>query len=256
MKRHELGLSLLVWALLITSSIACKTPQAETDEGADTTAAESMAGLSDADRAEGWQELFNGTDLSGWTGFQTDSIPAKWVIEDGTLHFNPEVPGSGGDLVSAQDYDNFEMSFEWKISECGNSGVIYLADVSDKYEAPWNTGPEYQILDNACHPDADEGAGKRVAASNYDMNAPTADVVRPAGQWNQGLIKVDSSHVEHWLNGQMVVSYDLGSEEWKQNLAASKWTEYPDYGKVRSGRVALQDHGDEVWYRNIRIREL
>ena len=254
MKRRDFGLSMLAWVLLITSSIACQSPQADSD-GADTTAAESMAGMSGGDSA-GWRPLFDGSNLDAWTGFQTDSIPAKWVVEDGALHFNPEVPGSGGDLVTAQDYDNFELSFEWKISECGNSGVIYLADVSDKYEAPWNTGPEYQILDNTCHPDAEEGAGKRVAASNYDMNAPTADVVRPAGQWNQSLIKVDSSRVEHWLNGQMVVSYEIGSEEWKQNLAASKWTEYPDYGTARTGRIALQDHGNEVWYRNIRIREL
>jgi hypothetical protein len=254
MKRTQFACVLAVAAILIWS--ACRTPQAEENESADTTAVDSINGLSDADRAAGWQLLFNGQDLTGWTGFQSDSLSQKWVMEDGALHFNPDAAGSGGDLVTARDYDNFELSFEWKIDSCGNSGVIYLADVSDKYEAPWNTGPEYQVLDNACHPDANEGAGKRVAASNYDMNAPTADVVRPAGQWNQGVIKVDSAHVEHWLNGQKVVSYELGSEQWKQDLAASKWTDYPDYGTVRSGRITLQDHGNHVWYRNIKIREL
>ena len=241
-----------VAALLTTS--ACKTPQAE-ETPSDSLAVDSVNALSEAEQSEGWTLLFNGQDLSGWTGYKSDSLPGKWTVEDGALAFDGERPGSGGDLVSEKSYDDFELSFEWKISDCGNSGVIYRSDVSDMYEAPWNTGPEYQILDNSCHADAAEGTDRQ-AGANYDMNGPTSDVTNPAGEWNTAVIKVDSAQVEHWLNGQQVVSYELWSDQWKQDVAGSKWAEHPDYGTQREGHITLQDHGDRVWYRNIKIREL
>ncbi|SRR5690606_12576403 len=212
-------------------------------------------GTADMNTESQWEQLFDGESLANWRGFRSDSIPAKWVIDDGAIHFDPEAEGEGGDIVTREAYDNFELTFEWRIGECGNSGVIYRADISEQYEAPWETGPEYQILDNTCHPDAENGLN-RTAAANYDMNAPTEDVTRPAGEWNEARILVDSSHVEHWLNGTKVVEYELWSEEWEANVANSKWVDYPDYGRATSGHIALQDHGDPVWYRNIRIRRL
>lgn len=240
--------------LLVLS--ACETRQMDVIEGAeDTSPSDTVNVLSSDEEGEGWEMLFAGDNFEKWKGFQSDSVPGKWVIDQNAIHFDPDEEGSGGNIVTRDTYGNFELSFEWKISECGNSGVIYLASEDAQYKQPWNTGPEYQILDNSCHPDADVGA-HRQSAANYDVHAPSEDLTKPVGEWNQARIVVDSSHVEHWLNGTAVVEYELGSEEWKQAIGESKWTEYPDYGTVREGHIALQDHGDPVWFRKIKIREL
>lgn len=250
---RSFGATAVVLFLILS---ACETRQMDVIEGAaDTSATDSVNVLSSDEQADGWELLFAGGSLDDWKGYRTDSLPAKWIVDDNAIHYDPDEPGSGGDLVTREEYGSFELSFDWKISECGNSGVIYLASESEDYEQLWNTGPEYQILDNTCHPDAEEGA-HRHAASNYDVNAPSEDVTRPAGEWNEGRIIVDSTRVEHWLNGQKVVEYELGSEEWQQRISESKWTDYPDYGTMREGRIALQDHGDPVWFRRIMIREL
>lgn len=250
--------SLFVLLLILA---ACEAQDVDLDEtAADTTAADTSASdminaLTSAEEGEGWEMLFTGDGFENWKGYRTDSIPGKWVVDDNAIHFDPDVEGSGGDLVTRDEYGSFELSFDWKIGECGNSGVIYLASESDDYEQLWNTGPEYQVLDNTCHPDAEVGT-HRQAAANYDVNAPSEDLTRPAGEWNEARIVVDSTHVEHWLNGTRVVEYELGSEAWQQQIADSKWTDYPDYGTMRQGRIALQDHGNPVWFRNIKIREL
>lgn len=204
---------------------------------------------------EGWQLLFDGSSLADWKGFKTDSISGKWLIDDNAIHFDPDEPGSGGDIVTRDVFQDFELSFAWKIGECGNSGVMYLVEEADEHENTWVTGPEYQILDNTCHPDAEVG-DDRTAGSAYDVYPVTEDVARPAGEWNESRIVVNDGQVEHWLNGTRVVEYELGSEDWDAQIAESKWTEYPDFGSVSEGHVALQDHGDPVWYRDIKIRRL
>ena len=236
---------------------ACDRPveNVTDDDPPASTAADTLNVLTDAQREAGWELLFDGEGVDQWTGYHSDSISAKWVIDDNAIHFDPDRGGEGGDIITREEYGDFELAFDWKISECGNSGVIYRADDSEQYDSPWMTGPEYQILDNTCHPDASNGAD-RLAGANYDMNPPTEDVTKPSGEWNESRIIVDSSHVEHWLNGTKVVEYELGSDEWQQNLANSKWTEHPDYGTTSAGHIALQDHGDPVWYRNVRIRRL
>lgn len=246
-----------VVVLAMVATAGCDRERTDVIEGAEdtTTAGDTVNVLTETEQGENWELLFAGEDLDDWKGYQSDSISSKWVVDDNAIHFDPDVEGAGGDLVTGETYEDFELSFEWKISECGNSGVIYRGSEADQYDQPWNTGPEYQILDNACHPDASNGPD-RMAAAAYDMYAPSEDVTRPAGEWNQSRIVADSSHVEHWLNGTKVLEYDLGSEEWNQRLSESKWTDYPDFGTVRDGVVALQDHGDPVWYRNIKIRRL
>lgn len=239
MNRSTLYTGAAVLALLFIIA-ACEAPETQVVEDK---------------QEEEWQTLFAGDGFDRWKGFQSDSIPGKWVVDDNAIHYDPEAEGSGGDIVTRDEYGNFELSFDWKISECGNSGVIYLASESGDYEQPWNTGPEYQILDNTCHADAEVGT-HRQAGANYDVHGPAEDLTRPAGEWNEARIVVDSMRVEHWLNGTMVVEYELGSDEWEERVAESKWTEYPGYGTMREGRIALQDHGDPVWFRNIRIREL
>lgn len=195
-----------------------------------------------------WQEL--GADH--WRRYKGEGIPEAWqVSEDGTLHFSGE--GEGGDIITVEQYENFELELEWKISPAGNSGIMFR--VSEEHDYPWRTGPEYQILDNDAHPDAKEGADRH-AGANYDMHAPSVDIVNPVGEWNQARIVVDGAKVEHWLNGEMIVSYELWSDDWKAAIAESKWIDMPDYGLTKVGHICLQDHSDPVWFRNIRIRSL
>ncbi|MCY4205003.1 MAG: DUF1080 domain-containing protein [Bacteroidetes bacterium] len=195
-----------------------------------------------------WQEL--GADH--WRLYAGEGLPEAWhVMDDGTLHFSAD--GKGGDIVTVDEYENFELELEWKVSPGGNSGIMFR--VSEEHDAPWRTGPEYQILDDEKHPDAQQG-GDRLAGANYDMHAPSVDAVNPAGEWNQARIVVNGANVEHWLNGEMIVSYELWSDDWKATIAESKWVDMPTYGMNKVGHICLQDHSDPVWFRNIRIRSL
>ena len=195
-----------------------------------------------------WQTL--GADQ--WRRYGGEGIPEAWQIsDDGVFHFTGE--GEGGDIITVEQYDNFELELEWKVSPAGNSGIMFR--VSEDHDYPWRTGPEYQILDNDLHPDAQEG-GDRHAGANYDMHAPSANVVSPVGEWNMTRIVVNGAQVEHWLNGERIVSYELWSDDWKALIAESKWIDMPDYGMTKTGHICLQDHSDPVWFRNIRIRRL
>ena len=242
---------------LLFSLTACEGRETDIIEGAgaDMAPDDSVNVLTTADREDGWDLLFNGQNLNNWKGFKSDSISSKWVIDDHAIHFDPDEPGEGGDIMTAETYEDFELSFEWKIGECGNSGVIYLAEEADERENTWVTGPEYQILDDTCHPDAEVGPDRRAGAA-YDVYGPSEDITRPAGEWNESRILVDDSRIEHWLNGTKVVEYERGGDDWQTRIADSKWTDYPDYGTVEEGHIALQDHGDPVWFRKMKIRRL
>lgn len=198
-----------------------------------------------------WVVLFDGTSLDAFRGFRRDDIPGSWAVDGDALAFRQS--DDGGDLITKEEFGDFELALEWKISPGGNSGIIYRA--TEEFDTPWKTGPEYQLLDNAGHPDALNGAD-RMAGANYDVNPADSAAVRPAGEWNSTRILARGPHVEHWLNGQMVADYELYSEAWKEAVAASKWVNYPEYGQRLSGYIALQDHGNPIWFRNIRIRRL
>ena len=252
------SLAVLTVVALAVFGLACEREAVETGD-MDTTAVEAttpdmaraMNLLTEDERAEGWELLFDGESFDDWRGFQQDSVPSGWTIEDGAIHFTGE--NGGGDLITEEEFDDFELALEWKISEGGNSGIIYRAD--EAHDAPWMTGPEYQLLDNAGHPDAENGP-IRQAGANYDMHPPTEDVTRPVGEWNEARIVANGSHVEHWLNGEKIVEYELWTDEWEETVAGSKWSEYPDYGTLESGHIALQDHSDPVWFRNIKVKRL
>lgn len=187
--------------------------------------------------------------LTAWRPFRgTGTISPKWQIDGTVMSLTP----GGGDIVSVDEFDNFELDFDWKISKGGNSGVMYR--VSEASGAPFDSGPEYQILDNG-HTE-DGKAALTAAASCYGVYPVTEDATLPVGQWNSARIIVDGNHVEHWLNGKLMVSYELGSPDWKQRVAASKFAAIPIYGTVRKGHIDLQDHGGAVQYRNVRIKEL
>lgn len=245
---------LLSGVLLILAACGSgESDDAETAVTEEKAAAEQAAGpnaLSQAEKEAGWQLLFDGGSLEdNWHSFKRDTV-AGWTVEDGTI----ALKGGGGDLVTDETYDDFELSLEWKIEEAGNSGIIYRVVEAPEYSATYVTGPEYQLLDDQGFPQ--ELKPNQYAGSNYDMRAPSKKVARPAGQWNKTRIVVNRNHVEHWLNGAKVVEYELGSESWKLRVETSKWKDYPDYGKAEEGHIALQDHGNQVWFRNVKIREL
>jgi hypothetical protein len=199
--------------------------------------------------AEGeWRTLFDGGSLEGWRGFKKDSVPAGWQVVDGAL----TRVGKAGDLITQDEFGDFELTLEWKVAEGGNSGIMYRVteDAGETYES----GPEMQVLDDARHKD---GQSRLTAAgSAYGLYPAPAGVVKPAGEWNAVRILVRGNHVEHWLNGTKVVEYELGSPDWKAKVQASKFKQWPGYGRAASGHIALQDHGDRVAYRNIKVRTL
>ena len=195
-----------------------------------------------------WRVLFDGASTAAWRGFKKDSLPAGWQIVDGAL---TRVAG-GGDIVTRDEFANFELTLEWRIAPGGNSGVMFR--VSEDSGATYETGPEMQVLDDRGHRD---GQSRLTAAgSNFALDSAPAGVVKPAGEWNAARLVVNGAHVEHWLNGVKVVEYELWTAEWQAKVAASKFRQWGQYGLNRSGHIALQDHGDRVSYRNIRIRVL
>ena len=231
----------LLAAVTALSLAACQSPESTSDSGMESETVEPEV-------TDGWIALT----AEHWRGYQKDSLPSAWAeLDNGALQFTGD--GEGGDIVTRDQYDNFELELEWKISEGGNSGIMFR--VSEDHDYPWRTGPEFQVLDDDNHPDAMEG-GDRLAGANYDMHAPSESVVKPVGEWNAVRIVVNGAHVEHWMNGVMVVSYTLWSDEWKERIASSKWIDMPNYGMQQIGHICLQDHGDQVWFRNVRVRQL
>ncbi|MGH7713034.1 MAG: 3-keto-disaccharide hydrolase [Gemmatimonadaceae bacterium] len=203
---------------------------------------------SDSAAQTGWMVLFDGASTSAWRGFQRPDLPSGWQAVDGAL---TRVSG-GGDLVTRDQFGDFELELEWKVAPKGNSGIMFR--VSEGDSNTYRTGPEMQVLDDAGHRD---GQNRLTAAgSNYALHAVPAGVAKPAGEWNQVRLVVRGAHVEHWLNGQKVVEYELWSPQWEALVKASKFAAWPGYGRSKRGHIALQDHGDWVAFRNIRIREL
>jgi hypothetical protein len=210
--------------------------------------------LTEKEKADGWKLLFDGKTTQGWHAYRGKGkdVPDKWKVIDGALVVSSKNGKHGGDIATDDDFDNFELSFEWKVTPGANSGVMYR--VSETEAAPYFTGPEYQVLDNKRHPD---GRLKLTsAASCYALYAPSEDTTRPVGEWNQGRIVVNGNKVEHWLNGKKVVSYEFDSEDWKGRVAKSKFNAWKKFGTMKRGKIDLQDHGDEVAFRSIKIKVL
>jgi Domain of Unknown Function (DUF1080) len=196
-----------------------------------------------------WHMLFDGKMLDTFRGWHSEGMPEGWHVVDGTLAKEGDVD----DLVTKEQFGNFEFELEWKIGKAGNSGVFYRA--TREYDHIYWSGPEYQLLDDANT--ADGRSRLTAAASAYELYGPPAGVVKPFGEWNKTRIIVNGDHVEHWLNGQKVVEYDFGSPDWKAKVAASKFAKYPNYGLAKKGFIGIQgDHPGSLELRRIRIREL
>lgn len=204
--------------------------------------------LTSAEKADGWQLLFDGHSLSGWRAYESVTPPAGWWAVNGELVRN----GDGGDLMTVEQFNDFELRLEWKISENGNSGIMFHVATGDQY--PYESGPEFQVLHNAGHKD---GANPITSAgSNYAMHPAVKDVTRPVGEWNDIRLIVLGTHVEHWMNGEKLLEYEQFSPDWYARLKASKFAKMPPYGRHMRGHLVLQDHGNLVTYRNIRIKSL
>lgn len=205
-----------------------------------------------------WVTIFNGKDFKGWHAYnKTEPVSDKWQIEDGAMVLTGK---GGGDLVTDKEYENFEFELDWKISEKGNSGVMWGVIEDKKFCCPYSTGPEMQVLDDQGHPDAKAGKdGNHKAGSLYDMIPPASfDIVKPAGEWNTAKMRIDhkANKGTFWLNGKQTLQFDLTGPGWDNMVAGSKFKTWEGFGKYAKGKIALQDHGNKVWFKNIKIREI
>jgi len=204
--------------------------------------------LTPAERKAGWRLLFDGATTSGWRGYDSPAVPAGWRVRDGAL----TLMAPGGDIVTSERFRNFELALEWQVSEGGNSGIFYRA--ADSAQAIYWSAPEMQVLDDARHPDGKSPLTS--AGSVFGLYPVPRGVVKPAGEWNRVRLVLNGNHVEHWLNDVKVVEYELGSADWAERVTGSKFAKWPEFGKAAEGRIGLQDHGDRVAYRSVKIRVL
>ena len=232
-------------ALLV---LACAPPGNSTPASSSTTTSGATP-LTAEQRAGGWRSLFDGTSTAAWRGYKEATMPAGWQIVDGVL----TKKGSVGDLMTKDQFGNFELALDWKVSPGGNAGVFYRG--TEEYDKIYWSAPEYQLLDDAGHPDGQSRLTS--AGSDYGLYPSPAGVVKPADQWNSTLIVIKGNTVQHWLNGQKLLEYDLGSPDWQAKVKASKFVAYPKYGLAQKGYIAIQgDHDGALWIRNVRIKEL
>lgn len=208
---------------------------------------------------DGWELLFDGKTTQGWHKFGNKPIGSAWKVADGNLYLdasekeNWQIKG-GGDIVTEKEFENFHLKLEWKVDSGANSGIMFLVHEDPKYKYPWETGPEMQVLDNERH--ADAKINKHRAGDLYDLIACSVETVKPALQWNAAEIKCQNGNLEFWLNGTKVVSTILWDDNWKKMIRNSKWASHKDFATYKKGKIALQDHGDRVWFRNIKIKRL
>jgi len=263
----KIASALLISGLLMAAcNSGANSEKKAKGEASDETNVEEVAPntLSSEEAEQGFMLLFDGKTTDGWRGYGKDHVPAAWVVEDGTLKCQGSGRGEagaedGGDIIYEKEFSNFHLKLEWKISEGGNSGIFYLGQELPEFETIWRTAPEMQVLDNARHPDAMLGKdGNRQAGSLYDLIPANPQNAKPAGEWNSAEVICYKGTVVHKQNGETVLEYHLWTPEWEELVAGSKFPSLnPNWAKVaEKGYIGVQDHGDDVWYRSIKIREL
>lgn len=261
--------NLIIAVALVATLLACggtpskqdqkSTDSARTIEAVSTESA--SIGLKDQEKQEGWQILFDGKKMDKWRGAYLDSMPAKgWAVENGELVVLPSTGAestNGGDIITKEQYSNFELVLEAKLTDSANSGIKYF--VVERKPKPQGSaiGLEFQLLDDEKHPDAKMGKnGNRTISSLYDLITAQGKKASPIGEWNTVRILSKDKHVEHWLNGTKVVDYERGSPEFRKLVAASKYKTFENFGESEKGHILLQDHGNKVFFRNIKIKIL
>ncbi|MEK6783756.1 MAG: DUF1080 domain-containing protein [Bacteroidota bacterium] len=215
------------------------------------------AQLTEEQIANGWRLLFDGQTTKGWQIFKGRENNT-WEVDEGTLHCKPLKEGVAGDgdqrsdIMTTEEFENFKLTFDWKITPEANSGVMFR--VTEEFEQPYYSGPEYQVVDDKGYPG--ELNDTQLTAATFDMYGTVNQSVRPIGEWNTSKLVVNDNHVEHWLNGSKVLEYELGSADWIKRKNECKWKDAVGYGMAKKGHIDIQDHGSEVWYKNIMIRIL
>ncbi len=252
----------LLCVLTLFAFAACNNagePTKETVKTADETTAQLSAGQ----KEDGWQLLFDGSSLKGWHKYGNKPVGSAWKVADGTLYLDTTKKEGwqikdGGDIVSDAAFENFHLKLEWKISRGGNSGIIfYINEDTTKYDYVWKTGPEMQVLDDSGH--SDGKLIKHRAGDLYDLISVTNEAqkpLKPVGEWNLAEIKSVNGKLDFYLNGSNVVSTTMWDDNWKKLIAGSKFGAMPGFGTFKTGHIALQDHGNWVWYKNIMIKKL
>jgi len=230
-------------------AVAACTPMGSNPPAASSTTSSVTSGATTAQGAGPWRALFDGTSTDAWRGYKSQTMPAGWHIQDGILTKSGPVE----DIVTKDQYGNFELAWDWKLSPGGNAGVFYRG--TEEYDHIYWSAPEYQLLDDAGHPD---GKSRLTSAgADYALYPSPAGVVKPANEWNSSMIVANGNVVQHWLNGQKLLEYDIGSADWAAKVKASKFVAYPNYGRASKGYIAIQgDHDGTLSIRNVRIREL
>ena len=211
--------------------------------------------LTKQEKKDGWVLLFDGKTTKGWRGYNKSDIGSGWFVKEGILTCLGKGGDIGGDIIHDEQFDNFELRVDWKISKGGNSGIFYHVIEGEIYSAPYQTGPEYQLIDDINFPgDLKEW---QQAGADYAMYiANDKKKLKPVGEWNCSKIVFDNGHVEHWLNGEKILEFTAWSEDWQQKKETGKWKDFPDYGLAQKGYVGLQDHGNNISFRNIKIKKL
>lgn len=239
--------------LMVASITACKNANKQS-ETLDKEKSQNVTG----EQQEEWQYLFDGTNADGWRAYNSeDGLPEGWVIEGETLKSLGQGGDIGGDIVyGKEEFGEFELSLEWKISEGGNSGIFYHVVEDEKYDAPYYVAPEYQIIDQKGFPDKLETW--QSIGSDYGMYDPeyNEEDLKEVGEWNTSRIKFTKDKVTYWLNGKKTVEFVPWSDDWEKRKSEGKWKDFPDYGTARKGLIGLQDHGSFTWFKNIKIRKL
>jgi Domain of Unknown Function (DUF1080) len=233
----------------LTLVIAACTPMGNSTPASSSSTTSGATSLTAEQRGAGWRPLFDGTNTDAWRGYKEAAMPAGWHIVNGVL----TKTGSVGDLLTKDQFGNFELALDWKLSPGGNAGVFYRG--TEDYDHIYWSAPEYQLLDDAGHPDGQSRLTS--AGADYALYPSPAGVVKPADQWNSTLIVVNGNTVQHWLNGQKLLEYELGSPDWQAKVKASKFVAYPKYGTAPKGYIGIQgDHDGTLSLRNVRIRVL
>ncbi|MEO8711297.1 MAG: DUF1080 domain-containing protein [Parafilimonas sp.] len=245
-------LTIITAALIFAACNSSATNNNSTDTSAISDTTNMNASTTNADT---WINLFDGSTLNGWHTFGATSVSPKWIADSGTIHFNPAAKGDDGDLVTNDSFANFDLKLDWKIATGGNSGILfYVQDDKPEYKDTYKTGPEMQVLDDERN--EDNKTPSHHAGSLYDMIQATPGAVKPAEQWNAVEIVSNNGKLDFYLNNVHVVSTTMWDDGWKKMIAASKFKEWPAFGTFKNGHIALQDHGFDVWYKNIMIKKL
>lgn len=246
---------IILFAALV-SLIACSQPKPEAaDQQVQTETVEVQNILTEAEKTTGWQSLFDGTSTEQWRGYLKEDFPEEgWTVTDGEL----TVIKGGGDLITKEQYGNFELILDYKLeTEGANSGIFYLA-IESEGEPIYHNAPEFQILDNVYHTtDQDSAVYKNhLAGDNYDLHAGENDYTNGLNEWNTIKLVHNNGKVEHYMNGNKTIEYEINSADWKKRVAGSKFKEYPNYGLAKSGHIGLQDHNNKISFRNLKIKKL